>query len=134
MLDTLRGREIGRWGSRGRGGGGDPQDERIGAEFEGEIVGGTGGPVLDTQAQVRIAPAQVEVGIAPRVEFGATAQGLAGARAAGIFAGMVDQGDGEVVFATASIHGCDRTNSPTSGVENASGHRVGADELTVGSW
>ena len=50
------------------------------------------------EAVVGIA-AQVEVGVAPGVEFGRAAQGLAGAHVAGAFAGVVDEDHGEAVAA-----------------------------------
>ena len=46
--------------------------------------------MVDAQAQALITTAQVEVGVAPGVEFGATAQGLSGTGTGGVFAGVVD--------------------------------------------
>lgn len=78
---------------------GDAQGERIGGELQGQVVGGASGAVFDAQAKGLIAPAQVEVGVAPGVKLRAAAKCLSGAGAAGVFAGVVDQRDGEVVFA-----------------------------------
>ena len=43
--------------------------------------------------------AEIEVGVAPGVELGRAAQGLAGADGAGALSGMVDDGDGDGVAA-----------------------------------
>ena len=54
--------------------------------------------MLDGQddAIVTVAP-EIEVGIAPGVEFGRSAQGLTGADGAGALSGVVDDGDGDGV-------------------------------------
>ena len=44
------------------------------------------------------------------------------------------ESDVEAKKPTASIRGCDRPDGPASGVENAPGHCLGADELAVESW
>ena len=69
-------------------------------EFEGLRGDAGSGAMFDGQGEaVAGIAAQVEVGVAPGVEFGRTAQGLAGAHVAGALAGMVDEDDGEAVAA-----------------------------------
>ena len=67
-------------------------------EFESDAGDGGGGAMLDGQddAVVTVA-AEVEVGIAPGVEFGRPAQGLTGADGTGALSGVVDDGDGDGV-------------------------------------
>ena len=55
--------------------------------------------MLDGQSELVALTAQVEVGVAPAVEFAGTAQSLARAAGVGVFAGVVDQEDGEVELA-----------------------------------
>ena len=80
VLDALRGRESGSVGHAAAGAvsvtrraSGSAQSSRM------RSSGARGGAVLDAQAQAWIAAAQVEIGVAPGVEFGAAAQRLAGA-------------------------------------------------------
>ena len=80
-------------------------------EFEGEcrtaldelegLPGDAGsGAMFDGQGEAVIGiAAQVEVGVAPGVELGGAAQGLAGAHVAGAFAGVVDEDNGGAVAA-----------------------------------
>jgi hypothetical protein len=51
--------------------------------------------MLDGEHELFATPAQVEVGIAPGVKLGATAQGLPVAEASGALTGVMDQGHGE---------------------------------------
>jgi len=62
-------------------------------EFESDAGDGGGGAMLDGQddAVVTVA-AEVEVGIAPGVEFGRSAQGLTGTDGTGALSGVVDDG------------------------------------------
>ena len=77
-----------------------PQGEGVIAlgEFESDAGDGGGGAVLDGQddAVVTVA-AEVEVGIAPGMEFGRSAQGLTGADRTGALSGVVDDGHGDGV-------------------------------------
>ena len=71
----------------------------LGAEFDDEAVARRGGAVLDRQAERVAAAAQIEVGVAPGVEFGGAAQGLPGAGVRGALAGVVDEQHGGVEVA-----------------------------------
>lgn len=65
-------------------------------EFECHTGHGGGGAMFDGQYDPIVAvAAEIEVGIAPGVEFGRSAQGLAGADGAGPLPGMVDDRDGD---------------------------------------
>src|SRR5208283_5281650 len=65
-------------------------------EFKRHTGPGSGGAMLDGQDDAIVAvAAKVEVGITPGVEFGRSAQGLAGADGAGSLPGMVDDRDGD---------------------------------------
>ena len=65
-------------------------------QFERHSRSGGGGAMLDGQDDAIVAvAAKVEVGITPGVEFGRSAQGLAGADGAGSLPGMVDDRDGD---------------------------------------
>ena len=69
-------------------------------EFERDGRHGGGGAMLDGQDDAIVAvAAEIEVGIAPGVEFGRSAQGLTGADSAGALSGMVDDSDGDGVAA-----------------------------------
>ena len=72
------------------------EGERVGALRELKRNGGHGGSgaVLDGQGEVIAIAAQVEVGVAPGVELGGAAQGLAGSHAAGAVLGVVDDDHG----------------------------------------
>jgi hypothetical protein len=67
-----------------------------GPQFQGDIIHGGSGTVLDRQGQVEPIAAQVEIGIAPAMQVGGAAQGLTGAILAGAFTDVVNQHDGEV--------------------------------------
>ena len=54
------------------------------------------GTVFDGEREMFVASAKVEVGIAPCVELGASAESLTGAKMARGLSGVVDQNDGEV--------------------------------------
>lgn len=56
-------------------------------------------PVLDGQGEIVTVAAEVEVRVAPGVEFRGAAQGLAGAGAARALLGVVNHGDGHAVAA-----------------------------------
>ena len=76
--------------------------EGIGAlgERQGDAGDGGGGAVLGGEHDTVVAvAAKVEVGIAPGMELGGAAQGLAGADGAATLAGVVDDGDGNRVAA-----------------------------------
>ena len=67
-------------------------------EFERDAGHGGGGAMLDGQDDAIVAvAAEIEVGIAPGVEFRRSAQGLTGADGAGSLPGMVDDHDGDGV-------------------------------------
>src|SRR5437867_4761540 len=51
------------------------------------------------QSQVGTFAAQVEIGVAPAVEFTGTTQGLAGPAGMGVFARMMNQQDGQLKLA-----------------------------------
>jgi hypothetical protein len=51
------------------------------------------------QGQLLAAAAQVEIGVAPTVQFTGTTEGLPGAAGMGVFAGMVNQEHGQVELA-----------------------------------
>ena len=76
--------------------------EGVGAlgESQGDAGDGGGGAMLggEDDAVVAVA-AEIEVGIAPGMELGGAAQGLAGADGAATLAGVVDDGDGNRVAA-----------------------------------
>jgi hypothetical protein len=55
--------------------------------------------MLGGQGQLRTFATQVEIGVAPAVEFAGTALGLAGAAGLGFFAGVVNQQDGQLELA-----------------------------------
>ena len=68
-------------------------------ELEGDMILGGSGAMLGGEGQLGTFAAQVEVGVAPAMEFAGTAEGLAGAAGVGVFAGMVHQKDGQVELA-----------------------------------
>ena len=77
-----------------------PQGERVIAldQFERDGGDGRGGAMLDGERDAIVGvAAQIEVGIAPGVEFGRSAQGLTGTDGTGTLPGMVDDGDGDSV-------------------------------------
>jgi hypothetical protein len=55
--------------------------------------------VLDGEREVLVASAEVEVGIAPSMELGATAEGLTSAKMVSGLSGVVDENDGEMELA-----------------------------------
>ena len=64
-------------------------------EFEGDAGDGCGGAMLDGERDAIVAvAAEIEIGIAPGVEFGGSAQSLSGADGSGALPGVVDDGDG----------------------------------------
>jgi hypothetical protein len=73
----------------------------IGALREFERDGGDGGSgaVLDRESELIAVAAEIEVGVAPGMEFGGSARGLAGADVAGALLGVVDDDDGDAVAA-----------------------------------
>ena len=75
----------------------DLEGQRIGALREFERDGGHGGrgAVLDREGEIIAIAAQVEIGVAPGVELGGAAQGLAGADVAGALLGVVDDEHGD---------------------------------------
>jgi hypothetical protein len=68
-------------------------------ELEGDLILGGSGAMLGGEGQLGTFAAEVEVGVAPAVQFTGTAEGLAGASGVGVFAGVVDQEDGQVELA-----------------------------------
>ena len=67
-------------------------------ELEGDGLHGGGGTMFDGQDDAVVAvAAEIEVGIAPGVEFGRAPQGLTGTDGAGALSGMVDEHDGDGV-------------------------------------
>src|SRR6266481_4801498 len=79
----------------------DLEGERVGALRELERDGGHGGrsAVLDRQGEVLSVATQVKIGVAPGVELGRAAQGLAGTDAASALLGVVDDHHSDVVAA-----------------------------------
>ncbi len=63
------------------------------------MVLGRGGAMFGGQGQLGAFAAQVEIGVAPAVQFAGTAQGLAGAAGVGVFAGVMNQQDGQLELA-----------------------------------
>ena len=59
------------------------------------MVLGRRGAMLGRQGQSGAFAAQVEIGVAPAVEFAGTAQGLARPAGVGVLAGVMDQEDGQ---------------------------------------
>ena len=55
--------------------------------------------MLGGQGQLGTFAAQVEIGVAPAVEFAGPAQGLAGAAGLGVFADVMNQQDGQLELA-----------------------------------
>ena len=95
-LVDRRGRRWRRWWGRRRVD--DLQGERVAdaAEGEGErVLGGRRGAMLDGEQEAVVNAAQIEIRVAPRVELGAAAEGLAAAHRPGAFAGVMDEHDGE---------------------------------------
>jgi hypothetical protein len=68
-------------------------------ELDRHRLQGWRGAVLDGEDEVVGFAAQVEVAVAPGVELGGAAQGLAGADGVAALLGMVDDGDGDAVAA-----------------------------------
>ena len=62
-------------------------------EFELDIVEARGGAVLDGHDDLPLSPAQVQIAVAPGMEFGRPAKGLAGA-CGGAFARVMDEHHG----------------------------------------
>jgi hypothetical protein len=80
----------------------DLEGERVGAlnEVESESGHGGGGAVFDDEGDTVIGVAtQIEIGIAPGVELGGTAERLSGAHGAGALSGVMDEDDGEAMAA-----------------------------------
>ena len=73
--------------------------QRIGALREFKRDGRHGGSraVLSRESEIITITAQIEIGIAPGVELGGAAQGLAGPNAAGTLLGVVDDDHGDAV-------------------------------------
>ena len=91
LLDGAIGLGIGLDGPRGEG------VIALG-EFESDAGDGGGGAMLDGERDAIVGvAAEVEVGIAPGVEFGRSAQGLTGADGAGSLSGVMDDRDGDGV-------------------------------------
>jgi len=64
-------------------------------ELERDVVAARSGAVLGGQGQLGASAPEVEIGVAPAVQFAGAAQGLAGAAGVGVFAGVVDQHHGQ---------------------------------------
>ena len=62
------------------------------------ILGGSS-PVFGGEGQLLSSAAHVKVGVAPAVEFAGSAQGLSGPAAVGVFAGVMNQKDGQLELA-----------------------------------
>ena len=54
------------------------------------------GAMLGGQSQLGAFTAHIEIGVAPAVQFAGTAQGLAWPTGVGVFAGMMNQQDGQL--------------------------------------
>jgi len=66
------------------------------SQLQGDMILGWGGAMLGGKGQLGAAPSHVEIGIAPAVEFAGTTQGLSGAAGLGVFAGVMNQQNGQV--------------------------------------
>ena len=99
LADALdgSGRGIGLRAAGGDDGQGQGRSGR--RELERDMILGGSGAVFGGEGQLGTFAAQVEVGVAPAMQFAGTAQGLAGASGVGVFAGMVHQKDGQVELA-----------------------------------
>ncbi len=91
------------------GGGGRCRGEDRGCDFEGERIAALrkfesdgrrrrGGAVFDGEIELPARSTQVKIGVTPSMELGRTAQRLAGAHAAGRFAGVMHHEHGELVL------------------------------------
>ena len=69
------------------------------SELERDMVLGGSGAMFGGQGQLGAFAAHVEIGVAPAVEFAGTAQGLAWAAGVGVFAGVMNQQDGQLKLA-----------------------------------
>jgi hypothetical protein len=78
--------------------GGQGQDIALMDQLQGYRGSRGCGAVLDRQREVVSAAVEVEVGVAPGMEFGGAAQGLAIADAAAALLGVVDHGDGDTMM------------------------------------
>ena len=67
------------------------------SELERNVVAARGGAMFGGQSQLGAFAPHVEVGVAPAVEFAGTAQGLARSAGVGVFAGVMNQHDGQLV-------------------------------------
>ena len=72
---------------------------RVGLECELQTVGAGSGAMFDAQMQMRTGATQIQVGVAPGVEFRRSTQCLTAALMGGAFAGMVHQRHGGAVMA-----------------------------------
>jgi hypothetical protein len=75
------------------------QSRTVLSQLDGKGIGGGGGTVFSGEGESILLSAQVEVGVAPAVEFARSAQGLSGPGTTGILAGVVHDHHGELVLA-----------------------------------
>src|SRR5208283_3417183 len=68
-------------------------------ELERDVVLGRGGAMFGGQGQLRALAAHIQIGVTPAMEFAGTAQGLSGAAALGVFAGVMNQHDRQLELA-----------------------------------
>jgi len=66
------------------------------SELERDVVLGGGRAMFGGQGELGTFAAQVKIGVAPAVEFTGTPQGLTRATGVGVFAGVVNQQNGQV--------------------------------------
>lgn len=80
---------------------GEAEREAIVGSLENERQVGFSGrcAVFDGQRELLVASAEIEIGVAPSVELGATAEGLACTQMASCLSGVVDEDDGEMELA-----------------------------------
>ena len=68
-------------------------------ELERDVVPARRGAMFGGEGQLGAFAAQIQIGVAPAVEFTGTAQGLARAAGVGVFTGMMNQHDGQLKLA-----------------------------------
>ena len=69
------------------------------SELERDMVLAGSGAMFGGQGQLGTLAPHIEIGVTPAVEFAGTAQGLAWAAGVGVFAGMMNQQDGQLELA-----------------------------------
>ena len=75
---------------------GQPERRTGLSELERNVVPGGCGPMLSGQSQLGAFAAQIEIGVAPAVQFTGPAQSLSRPAGVGVFAGVMHQQDGQL--------------------------------------